>query len=41
MSEPQIRVDDVLKLAQLKAAGLINQEEAEELLDLLAVESDD
>jgi hypothetical protein len=41
MSEPQIRVDDVVKLAQMIAAGDINHQEAEEPLDLLAVESDD
>jgi hypothetical protein len=41
MTEQEVRVDDVVRLAQLKAAGAINQEEAEELLDLLAVESDD
>lgn len=39
--QERVRIDDVVELAKLKAAGELTQEECDELVDLLAVEMDD
>ena len=41
MTEPRVAVEDVVRIAQMIAAGEIDHDEANELLDLLSVDTTD